>query len=146
MKSRNDVGLSFVDFCCGNWILLVLIRDSIGEHVGGSLLEECRLRNVKSAFICPHRSQQNYAEGYLFGRVTAMASFAMVFAGAPLFMWIYAISTAVFVNNISASYYSKQRVWTTPYELINGEPFPDASILVPFGCAVLVLRDPKDRP
>ncbi len=61
-------------------------------------------------------------------------------------MWVYAIRTAVFVNNISASYYSKQRVWATPYELVHGEPFADASIVVPFGCAVLVLRDSDDRP
>jgi hypothetical protein len=121
------------------------VRDNIGENIGTSLLEECRKRNVKSVFICPRHPQQNYAEGYL-GRVTAMASFAMVFAGAPLFMWIYAIRTAVFVSNISASYYSVQGLWSTPYEVTHNEPFPDASIVVPFGCAVLVLRDSDDRP
>jgi hypothetical protein len=106
---------------------------------------QCRARNVKSVFICPRHPQQNYAEGYI-GRVTAMASFAMVFAGAPLFMWVFAIRTATFVSNISASYYSKQDLWATPYEVVHGEPFPDASIVVPFGCAVLVLRDSNDRP
>jgi hypothetical protein len=121
------------------------VRDNIGENIGGSLLEECRKRDVKSLFICPYRSQQNYAEDYL-GRITAMASFAMVYSGAPLFMWIYATKTAVFVNRICASYYSKRQEWATPYELINGEPFPDASIVVPFGCAVLVLRNSDDRP
>jgi hypothetical protein len=29
--------------------------------------------------------------------------------------------------------------------LIHGESFPDSSIVVPFGCAVLVLRDSDDR-
>jgi hypothetical protein len=145
LKSRNDVGLSFADFCCRNWVPLYLIRDNIGENIGGSLLEECRSRNVLSAYICPRHPQQNYAEGYL-GRVTAMASFAMVFAGAPLFMWIFAIRTAVFISNISASYYSKQGIWSTPYALLHGESFPDASLVVPFGCAVLVLRDSNDRP
>jgi hypothetical protein len=75
-----------------------------------------------------------------------MASFAMVFAGAPLFMWVFAIRTAVFISNISASYYSKQSIWSTPYALVHGESFPDASIVVPFGCAVLVLRDSDDGP
>ena len=99
---------------------------------------------MKSAFICPRHPQQNYAEGYL-GRVTAMASFAMVFSGAPLFMWIFGVRTAVFISNISASYYSKQQIWSTPYTLVHGESFPDASLVVPFGCAVLVLRDSNDR-
>jgi hypothetical protein len=145
LKSRNDVGLSFADFCCRNWVPLYLIRDNIGENIGGSLLEECRSRNVCSAYICPRHPQQNYAEGYL-GRVTAMASFAMVFAGAPLFMWIFAIRTAVFISNISASYYTRQGIWSTPYTLLHGESFPDASLVVPFGCAVLILRDSNDRP
>ena len=35
-------------------------------------------------------------------------------------------------------------MWATPYELLHGEPFPDASIIVPFGCAALVLLDEKD--
>ncbi len=77
--------------------------------------------------------------------MTAMASFAMVYSGAPLFMWIYAVGTAVFVNNITASYYSRPKVWSTPYEVIHGEPFPDASIVVPFGCAALILLDAEDR-
>ena len=145
LRSRNDVGTSFADFCCSNWVPLYLVRDNIGENIGGSLIEECRKRNVKSVFICPYRSQQNYAEGYL-GRITAMASFAMVYSGAPLFMWIFATKTAVFVNRICASYYSKRQTWATPYELVCGEPFPDASIVVPFGCAVLVLRNSDDRP
>ncbi len=144
LRSRNDVGVSFADFCSRNWIPVILVRDNIGENIGGSLIEECRSRNVKSAYICPRHPQQNYAEGYL-GRITAMASFAMVFAGAPLFMWVYAVRTAVFVSNISASYYSKQGIWSTPYMLIHGESFPDSSIVVPFGCAVLVLRDSNDR-
>ncbi len=144
LRSRNEVGISFADFCSRNWIPLVLVRDNIGENIGGSLIEECRLRNVKSVYICPRHPQQNYAEGYL-GRITAMASFAMVFAGAPLFMWVYAVRTAVFISNISASFYSKQGIWSTPYTLIHGESFPDSSIVVPFGCAVLVLRDSDDR-
>ncbi len=85
LRSRNEVDISFADFCSRSWIPLILVRDNIGENIGGSLIEECRLRNVKSVFICPRHPQQNYAEGYL-GRITAMASFAMVFAGAPLFM------------------------------------------------------------
>jgi hypothetical protein len=144
LRSRNDVGQSFADFCCRNWVPLYLIRDNIGENIGGSLIDECRSRNVKSLYICPRHPQQNYAEGYL-GRVTAMASFAMVFSGAPLFMWIFAIRTAVFISNISASYYSKQKFWSTPYFVLHGEHFPDASIVVPFGCAALVLRDSDDR-
>ena len=73
-----------------------------------------------------------------------MASFGMVYSGAPLFLWIWAIRVAVFINNITAAYFSREKVWATPYELLHGEPFPDASIIVPFGCAALVLLDEKD--
>ena len=74
-----------------------------------------------------------------------MASFAMVLAGAPIFMWRWAISCAAFINNISATYYSKEKVWAVPYELVHGEPFPDVSIVVPFGCAALILLEKEDR-
>jgi hypothetical protein len=74
-----------------------------------------------------------------------MASFGMVYAGAPLFMWIWGVKTAVFVDRIMASYYSPQQVWATSYELIHGELYPDASIVVPFGCGVLVLLTEKER-
>jgi hypothetical protein len=74
-----------------------------------------------------------------------MASYAMVYAGAPLFFWRWAIQAAVFVSNITATYYSREQVWSTPYTLVYVEPFPDASIVVPFGCGALVLLDKADR-
>jgi hypothetical protein len=74
-----------------------------------------------------------------------MASFGMVYSGAPLFMWVWAVKTAVIIDHIMASYYSKQKVWATPYELVHGELFPDASVVVPFGCGVLVLLTEKER-
>jgi hypothetical protein len=132
MRSRTEVGSAFVTFTCRHYTPLILISDNIAENQGGSLAEECRSRSVRQAFTCPYHPQQDRAEGYL-GRITAMASFGMVFAGAPLFMWIWAIRTAVFLNNITASYFSRERIWATPYELLHGEPFPDASIVVPFG-------------
>jgi hypothetical protein len=144
MRSKTEIGLAFATFCCQNWVPLILIRDNAGENVGGSLMVETRKRNVKSAFICPHHQQQNFAEGYI-GRITAMASFGMVFSGAPLFMWVYAVKAAAFINNITASHYSREGVWATPYELIHGERFADSSIVVPFGCAALVLMTSGDR-
>ncbi len=60
-------------------------------------------------------------------------------------MWRWAISCAAFINNISATYYSKEKVWAVPYELLHGEPFPDVSIVVPFGCAALFLLEKDDR-
>jgi hypothetical protein len=29
-------------------------------------------------------------------------------------------------------------VWAVPYELMHGEPYPDSSVVVPFGCGALV--------
>ena len=74
-----------------------------------------------------------------------MASFAMVLSGAPVFMWRWAIQCAVFINNITATFYKKEEVWATPWELNHGEPFQDASIVVPFGCAALVMLKEDER-
>jgi hypothetical protein len=81
MHSKTEIGLAFATFCSQNWVPLILIRDGAGENVGGSLMKELLSRNVKSAFICPHHPQQNFAEGFI-GRLTAMASFGMVYSGA----------------------------------------------------------------
>jgi hypothetical protein len=60
-------------------------------------------------------------------------------------MWRWAIICAVFINNITAAYYRKEGVWATPWELTHGEPFPDSSIVVPFGCAALVMLTEDER-
>ena len=62
-----------------------------------------------------------------------------------MFMWIWCITCAVFINNITAAYYSSEDTWATPYELIHNEPFMDSSIVVPFGCGVLVLLTEAER-
>ncbi len=144
LRSRTGVGAALVTFVCRHYTPLVLISDNISENHGGDLVEQCRQRDIKQLFTCPYHPQMDFAEGYI-GRITTMASFAMVYSGAPLFMWVWAVKTAVFVNNIMAAYYSIQKVWETPYELIHGELFPDASIVVPFGCGVLVLLPKADR-
>ena len=144
IRSRTKVGWSFGEFCCRHFVPKILVRDNIAENIGGALAKECHDRGVKSAFICPHTPEQDQAEGYL-GRVTTMASFAMVFAGAPIFMWIWCIQCAVFINNITATYYSREKVWAIPFELMHGEPYPDSSVVVPFGCAALVLLNKKQR-
>ena len=141
LKSRTQVGWSFAEFCARHFIPLILIRDNIAENTGGNLMQECQKRSVKSAFICPYRKQQNYAEGYI-GRITSLASFGMVYAGAPMFMWRWCVACAVFINNITATFYSEENLWATPYEVVHNEPYPDSSVVVPFGCGVLVrLRD-----
>ncbi len=144
MRSRKKVGRSFAEFCARHFTPLILVRDNIGEHIGGDLLEECLTRSVKSAFICPYKKEQNYAEGYL-GRITSLATYGMVYAGAPMFMWRWCIACAVFINNITATFYSLEQVWATPYEVVHNEPFPDASIIVPFGCGVLVLLNKEEQ-
>ena len=138
ITSKKLVGASFVAFCADHFCPLILVRDGAGENVGGDLMEECLHRSVQSAFSCPHTPQQDQAEGYL-GRVTSMASFALVYSGAPLYFWRWAILAAVFVNNITASWYSREGLWAQPYYLVHGETFPDSSIVMPFGCAVLVM-------
>jgi hypothetical protein len=71
----------------------------------------------------------------------------MVLSGAPIFMWRWAVMCAAFINNITATYYKREQVWATPWELAHGEPFPDSSIVVPFGCAALVMltKDEKQK-
>ena len=143
IASRKQVALSFSTFCANHFTPVILIRDNIGENIGGELIDECLRLSVQSAYICPHTPQQDYAEGYL-GRVTSMASFAMVYSGAPLFMWRWAIVAATFLNNITASWYSEEKIWAQPYQLIHGEPFADSSIVMPWGCAVLVMLTPDE--
>jgi hypothetical protein len=142
--TRKKVAWAIGEFCCRHFVPLILIRDNIAENVGGELDAECHRRGIKSAFSCPYTPRQDYAEGYL-GRVIMMASFAMVFSGASMFMWMWAIISAAFINNITATYYKKERVWATPWEVLRGEPFPDSSIVVPFGCAALVLLNKEER-
>ncbi len=77
--------------------------------------------------------------------MTALASYGMVYSGAPMFMWVWCIACAVFINNMTAAFYSSEDVWATPYELLHNEPFMDASIVVPFGCGVLVLLNEDER-
>ena len=144
LKSRTQIGSAFAQFCADNFTPLLLIRDNISENTGGDLLQQCIQRDVQSAFICPYKPQMDFAENYL-GRVCGMASYAMVYAGAPLFLWRYAILAAAFVNNITATYYSKEDVWATPYELVFGEPYPNTGIVMPFGCAALILLPKEDR-
>ncbi len=63
----------------------------------------------------------------------------------PIVLLDLGVASAAFVSNITATYYSREKVWSTPYTLLFGEPFPDASIVVPFGCGALVLLDKDDR-
>ncbi len=144
IRTRKKVAWAIGEFCCRHFVPLILVRDNIAENVGGELEEECHRRGMKSAFICPYTKQQNYSEGYL-GRVTTMASFAMVLSEAPMLMWRWAIICEAFVDSITATYYQKEGVWATPWELMHGEPFPDSSIVVPFGCAALVKLNENER-
>jgi hypothetical protein len=52
---------------------------------------------------------------------------------------------AAFIDNITATFYQKEKVWATPWELNHGEPFQDSSIVVPFGCAALVMLTEDDK-
>jgi hypothetical protein len=100
----------------------------------------CEHKGVGSAFMCPHRKEMDCAEGHL-GRMCAMSTHAMVYAGAPLFFWRWATLAAVFVNNITACYYSREGLWATPCELMCGEPCADSSVVMPFGCGALILLE-----
>jgi hypothetical protein len=137
---RTGVAWSFETLCADIVTPHLLIRDNIAENTGGKLMAICEHKGVGSAFICPYRKEMDYAEGYL-GRMCAMATYAMVYAGAPLFFWRWAILAAVFINNITACYYSREGLWATPWELLYGEPYADSSIVMPFGCGALILLE-----
>ena len=138
MKSRRQVVSTFEQFCADIFTPKILIRDNISENVSKALLKACRKAVCQSGYSTPYIPQQDYAEGFI-GHVCRLASFAMVYSGAPMFLWRYAILCGVFIHNITAGFYSLEGLWATPYELIYGEPFPDSSIVMPFGCAALVL-------
>jgi hypothetical protein len=54
LRSRKEVGSAFVTFVCKHYTPLILISDNIAENTGGSLAAECRSRDVRQAFTCPH--------------------------------------------------------------------------------------------
>ena len=144
LQSRKEIPTSFLRFCADFFTPLILIRDNISENTGGQMEAACLQVNCQSGFSTPYTQQQDLAEGFI-GNVCRLASFAMVYSGASFFLWRYAILAACFVYNITAGWYSQEQLWATPYELIYGEPFPDSSIVVPFGCAALVLLPKRKR-
>ena len=138
IQSRKMVVQAFRQFCADVFTPLILIRDNISENTGKELMRACREVKCQSGFSTPYMQQQDFAEGFI-RHVCRLAAFGMVYSGAPMFLWRYAILSAVFIYNITAGWYSKEDMWATPYELVYGEPFPDSSIVVPFGCAALIL-------
>ncbi len=40
LKSRSQVGWSFTEFCARHYTPLILIRDNIGENIGGDLIKD----------------------------------------------------------------------------------------------------------
>jgi hypothetical protein len=121
-----------------------LVRDNITEQKFGEMLAVCEELLVQSAFSTPYTPEGDYAEGFI-GRVCQLATFAMMFAGAPQFMWRFAIISAVFVCNITAGWCSFEQLWATPHELVFGEPFPDSAVLMPWGCGALILLRKSER-
>jgi hypothetical protein len=144
IKSRREVGKAFRRFCADVFRPLILVRDNISEQKFGEMMDACVELMVQSAFSTPYTPEEDYAEGFI-GRVCQLASFAMLYAGAPTFMWRFAIISAVFVYNLTAGWYSAEQLWATPYELVYGEPFPDSSIMMPWGCGALILLRKEDR-
>jgi hypothetical protein len=144
MQSRRQAGAAFRQFCADVFRPLILVRDNASELKYGEMLAVCLDLMVQSAFSTPHTQEEDYAEGFI-GRVCQMTSFAMIFAGAPMFMWRYAMMAAVFIYNVTAGWYSAEQVWATPYELVFGEPFPDTSIVMPWGCGALILLRKGER-
>ena len=53
--------------------------------------------------------------------------------------------SAVFIYNVTAGWHSAEQVWATPYKLVFGEPFPDTSIVMPWGCGALILLRKGER-
>ena len=144
MKSRRQAGAAFRQFCADVFRPLILVRDNASELKHGDMLAVCLELMVQSAFSTPHTQEEECAEGFI-GRVCQMTSFAMLFAGAPMFLWRYAMMSAVFIYNVTAGWHSAEQVWATPYELVFGEPFPDTSIVVPWGCGALILLRKGER-
>ena len=144
IKSRRQAGRALRLFCANVFTPLTLTRDNINEQRYGEMLEACLEMSIQSGFSTPKTQEEDYAEGFI-GRICQMATFAMIFSGAPMFLWRYAVISAVFIYNITAGWYSVEQVWATPYELLYGEPFPDSSIVVPWGCGALILLTKDER-
>ena len=119
LQSRTEVPDAFLRFCADYFTPLILIRDNISENIGNAMSSVCLQLNCQSGFSTPHTQQQDLAEGFI-GNVCRLASFAMVYSGAPISLWRYAILAAAFIYNITAGWYSQEELWATPYELVYG--------------------------
>ena len=109
IKSRREVGKAFRRFCADVFRPLILVRDNISEQKFGEMMDACVELMVQSAFSTPYTPEEDYAEGFI-GRVCQLASFAMLYAGAPTFMWRFAIISAVFVYNLTAGWCSAEQL------------------------------------
>ena len=99
--------------CADCFTPLILIRDNISENTGEDMKAACRSVTCQSEFSTPYTQQQDFAEGFI-GTICRLTSFAMVYSGAPMFLWRYAILAAVFVYYITAGWCSKEQLWVTP--------------------------------
>ena len=101
LQSRTEIPNSFLRFCADYFTPLILIRDNISENIGEAMMAACAKMNCQSGFSTPHTQQQDLAEGFI-GNICRLASFAMVYSGAPIFLWRYAILAATFVGDTIA--------------------------------------------
>ena len=122
LQSRTEVAEFFRRFCTDCFAPLILIRDNISENTSTNMLAVCEEVRCQSGYSTPETQQQDFAEGFI-GNVCRLASFAMVYSGAPMFLWRYAIQAATFIYNITAGWYSQEQLWAAPHELVYGTPF-----------------------
>ena len=117
LQSRTEVAESFRRFCTDCFTPLILIRDDTSENTSTNMTAVCEEFRCQSGYSTSETQHQDFAEGFI-GNICRRASFAMVYSGAPMFLWRYAIQVATSIYNIAAGWYSQEQLWATPYGLV----------------------------
>jgi hypothetical protein len=141
LTSRTAVPQSIGRFCTRWWSPLVLLSDGAAERKSVEMAAVCLRRDIHQIFRAPGQTKvavQLFAEAAI-GHITRKATHAMVLSGATTRHWFLALEAACFVDRLPAHWCADISACSTPCCKIYGQPFPDARVLQPWGCAALKL-------
>jgi hypothetical protein len=149
MHSKTEVGLAFATFCSQNWVPRPTHPSS--RQCGGKQRRLFDERNsepkCQERFYLPPSPAAELCRGLLWSHASRRWRLLGWFIPGPLSLCgsIPQKQQFLLITSRRATIYSRQGVWATAYEIVHNERFADSSIVVPFGCAALVLLTASER-
>ena len=77
----------------------VLRADNGGEYISNEFMEYCSTEGIKKEHIVPHTPQQNGVAERKNRTMVGVAKAMLFDQGLPLFLWVKAYKTAVYIQN-----------------------------------------------